>query len=96
MSITSAIVLFSVIWFLVFLMVLPIRNRSQAEAGAVVPGTPASAPANPMLKRRAWITTGITVALWLAAYLVITQTDLSVRDFDMTDWFAVPRHQADE
>ena len=45
MSITGAVVLFAVIWFMVFFIVLPIRFRSQQDEGEIVPGTPASAPA---------------------------------------------------
>ena len=47
MTITAALVLFAIIWFMVFFCVLPLRFQSQAEAGSVVPGTPASAPAGP-------------------------------------------------
>ena len=90
MTITAAIVLFSVTWFMVFFMVLPVRYRSQAEAGEVVPGTPASAPAETMLKKKALITTGITAVVWLAFFLVITSGRISIRDFDMTDWIALP------
>ncbi len=40
MSITSAIVLYAVTWFMVFFIVLPIRFVSQGDTGAVVLGTP--------------------------------------------------------
>ena len=58
MGITSALVLFAVIWFLVFLVVIPIRLQTQGDVGEVEPGTHAGAPANPNLKKKAWITTG--------------------------------------
>ena len=51
MSITGAIVLFVVIWFMTMFVVLPIRARSQAEDGNVVPGTHEGAPANFRLRR---------------------------------------------
>ena len=57
MGITSALVLFAVIWFLVFLVVIPIRLETQGDVGEVEPGTHAGAPANPNLKKKAWITT---------------------------------------
>ncbi len=50
MTITAAIVLFAVIWFLVFFCVLPFRFESQAEAGSVTPGTPA-VPSPPPSRR---------------------------------------------
>ena len=46
MGITSAIVLFAVIWFMLFLIILPLGLQTQSEAGEVVPGTHGSAPAN--------------------------------------------------
>lgn len=96
MTITAALILFSVTWFLVFFMVLPFRYVSQADAGVVVPGTPPSAPAETRLKRKAWITTGITAVVWLALYLVITLGGITIEDFDMTDWITVPPYQAPE
>ncbi len=39
MGITSALVLFFVIWFLVFLVVIPIRLETQGVVGEVEPGT---------------------------------------------------------
>ena len=54
MGITSALVLFAVIWFLVFLVVIPIRLETQGDVGEVEPGTHAGAPANPNLKKKAW------------------------------------------
>ena len=42
MSITSAFVLFAVIWFMVFLIVIPIRLQTQGEVGQIVPGTHAA------------------------------------------------------
>lgn len=52
MAITSAIVLFAVIWFMLLLIALPMRMKSQEQDGNVVPGTPASAPINPMIGKK--------------------------------------------
>ena len=71
MSITSAIVLFCVIWAIVFYMVNPLWQTSQSEDGEVVPGTPASAPVNPMLRKKAIITTVIATVLFVLAYSTI-------------------------
>jgi predicted secreted protein len=83
MSITGAIVLFAVIWFVTLLVLLPIGLRTQGEAGDVVPGTPASAPADAMIGRKLLWTTAVTVVLWGAVSAVILWGGLSVRDIDV-------------
>lgn len=82
MNLTGGIVLFAVIWFMVFFVVLPIRFRSQEEAGTVVPGTPASAPDDPRLGRKAWITTLVAVPLWAGIAAVILSGAVSIQDLD--------------
>ncbi|SFR41292.1 DUF1467 family protein [Litoreibacter janthinus] len=71
MAITSAIVVFAVVWFLVLFCVLPYNTPSQNEVGEVAPGTPRSAPANPQMKRKFLITTAITVVIWIPLCLAI-------------------------
>ena len=83
MTITAAIVLFAVIWWLTFFIVLPLRLTTQDEAGEVVPGTPRSAPTNPALKRKALITTLVALVLWIVISGVIVSGAISVRDFDV-------------
>ena len=86
MTITAAIVLFSVIWFMLFLMILPLQMTTQGEAGTTVKGTHASAPENPQIKRKAKITTVIAIVLWCIAYWVITSGVISIRDIDIMDF----------
>ena len=50
MNVVSALVLFAVIWFVTLLVALPIGLTTQEEAGEVVPGTPASAPVDAMIR----------------------------------------------
>ena len=83
MSISAAIVLFAVCWFMVFFIVLPLRLITQDDAGEVVPGTPRSAPAGFVVKRKAKITTVAAILVWAALYIVITQGWITVRDFDV-------------
>ncbi len=80
MGITSALVLFAVIWFLVFLVVIPIRLETQGDVGEVEPGTHAGAPANPNLKKKAWITTGISLVIWIIITAVILSGSLTISD----------------
>lgn len=85
---TSAIVLFAVVWFMVFFVVLPLRNETQGEAGEIVPGTHASAPSNLNLKRKVWITTLWAVGIWAVIAGVILSEVISVRDLDWFDRMA--------
>ena len=85
MSITSAIVLYAVLWFLTFLMVIPFRLKTQGDLGQVVPGTQAGAPEVHNLKIKAWITSGIAAVLWVILFWVISQGVIEVRDFDWMD-----------
>ncbi|WP_305967951.1 MULTISPECIES: DUF1467 family protein [unclassified Mameliella] len=82
MGITSALVLFAVIWFMTFLCVIPIRLKTQGDLGDVVPGTHAGSPEVHNLKRKAWITTGIAFALWAVIASIIVFEVITVRDID--------------
>jgi predicted secreted protein len=84
MNFTGGLVLFVTIWFMVFLMVLPVRFVSQRDAGEVVPGTPASAPAEAHIARKAKITTGIAIVLWGVIAFTILYGGFTIRDLD---WF---------
>lgn len=84
MNLTGAVVLFAVIWFLVFLVMLQIGARSQADAGEVVPGTPESAPAQDLVRRKALWTTAITAVLWAGLAAVILWGGISIEDIDWT------------
>ncbi len=82
MGITSALVLFAVIWFMTFLIVIPIRLETQGDRGEVVPGTHAGSPEVHNLRRKAWITTGVSVALWIVIASIILTGTITVRDID--------------
>lgn len=82
MGITSALVLFAVIWFMTFLVVIPIRLETQGDVGDVVPGTHAGSPQTHHLKKKAWITTGISVVLWCIIAGIIISGVVTVRDLD--------------
>ncbi|MBI1218917.1 MAG: DUF1467 family protein [Rhodobacteraceae bacterium] len=71
MSVANAILLFTMIWFLVFFVALAMPFRTQGEAGDVVPGTPSSAPSKVNLGRRARFTTAVAVVLFACAWAVI-------------------------
>lgn len=87
---TSAFVLFAIIWAMVFFIVLPLRMVTQGEAGEVVPGTHASAPADAQVKRKAKITTLWAVPIWIVIAGTILSGAISVRDFDWFNRMATP------
>ncbi|MBO9433464.1 DUF1467 family protein [Ruegeria sp. R13_0] len=82
MTITAALVLFAVIWFMTLLIVLPIRIKTQGDLGDIVPGTHAGAPEEHHMKKKMWITTGISIVLWAIIAGIILSGAISVRDFD--------------
>ncbi|MET4101033.1 putative secreted protein [Roseovarius sp. MBR-78] len=90
MGITSAIVLYVVIWFLTFFVVMPIRIQTQGDLGRIVPGTHAGSPEHHHLKKKAWITTGIAFVLWAVCAYVILSGMISVRDIDMFNRMGPP------
>lgn len=82
MGITSALVLYAVLWFMTFLVVIPIRLKTQGDLGEVVPGTHAGSPEVHNLRRKAWITTGIAAVLWVILAAIILTETITVRDID--------------
>lgn len=73
MNPVSAVVIFAVTWFLALYCLLPVRIRSNEEAGQVVPeGTMRGAPSNPNLKLKALGATIISGVITLIAYLLIS------------------------
>lgn len=84
MTITSALVLYAVLWFLILLIVIPIRLETQGDVGRIVPGTHAGAPENHNLKKKAWITTGVAAVMWCIISAIILSGMITLRDID---WF---------
>ena len=76
MQIGSIIAVFFVIWWLSFVAVLPIGNRSQREAGDVIAGTDPGAPVTPRLLRKALIATGLAMALTALLFWGLTNETL--------------------
>lgn len=83
MSITGVIVLYSVTWFMVFFCVLPLRFTSQAQAGHIEPGTPASAPSDHLVGKKARITTVVATVIWAALVAIILWGGIGIDDLDV-------------
>jgi len=90
MDITSAIVLYVVIWFMTFFVLLPIRIQTQGDLGRIVPGTQAGSPEHHHMKTKAWITTGIAFVLWAIIAWVILSGMITLRDIDMFNRMGPP------
>ena len=82
MNITSGIVLYAITWFLTFYIVIMLRTRTQQEAGVIVPGTPAGAPAEENVGRSALIATGFGTVIWAIMAAVILSGWITTEDLD--------------
>ncbi|MEM7733763.1 MAG: DUF1467 family protein [Pseudomonadota bacterium] len=79
----SGFVLYAVIWFMTFLVILPIRIQTQGDLGDIVPGTHAGSPEHHHLKKKMWITTGVALVIWgIVAGLMLTGT-VTLDDIDL-------------
>ena len=83
MSVTSAFVLFAVIWFLTFLIVIPFKIKTQGDMGVVLKGTQAGAPEVHDLRKKAIITTGVSLILWLLITILIVFEIVTIEDIDL-------------
>lgn len=90
MSITAALVLYAVTWFMTFFIVLPLKLKTQGDMNDVVPGTPKSAPHAENVGRKAWITTAFATLIWAILASVIVSGVISVRDFDWRQVMPAP------
>lgn len=90
MSITAAIVLYVVIWFVTMFVVLPIGLRTQGDEGEIVPGTHAGAPSNFRLKRTLVIVTITGTIVWAIAAGIIMSGWITVEDIDWFDRMDIP------
>ena len=82
MTISAAIVMFAVIWFMGLLIALPMRMQSQSEAGEVVDGTSPSAPADPKLgKKVKWVPI-LSIPVWALVCGIIVSGVITVDMFD--------------
>lgn len=67
MSVTSAIAIYFVLWWIVLFAVLPFGVRSQIESGEHVEGSDPGAPAVPMMLRKLIWTTIVSAAIFAVA-----------------------------
>lgn len=76
----SAFAIFFIIWWVVLFTTLPIGVRSQHETDDIVPGSEPGAPVTPDLRKKALITTAISIVIFSIFYYVSIIQGLSVDD----------------
>jgi predicted secreted protein len=81
-SLTTAIAIYFIIWWVVLFAVLPFGVRSQEESGKVAPGTDPGAPVIPQIWRKlVWTTIAASVIFAFCAvvyiYRLITLDELA-------------------
>ena len=81
----SAIVLYAIVWFMLFLIILPIRVQTQGDLNEIVPGTHAGAPEHHHLRTKALWCTGLSFLIWGFFFAVILSGVISVDNLE--DWF---------
>lgn len=80
MSLTSALAIYFVTWWIVLFVVLPWGVRSQAEKGEVVAGSEPGAPAVPHIGRKMLWTTFVSALVFGLFYLAYTRKVVSLDD----------------
>ena len=80
----SAIVLYAIVWFMLFLIILPIRVQTQGDLKDIVPGTHAGAPEHHHLGKKALWCTGLSFLIWGTFVAIILSGVISVDNLE--DW----------
>lgn len=88
MSLTTAIAIYFLIWWVTLFAVLPWGVRAQNEADRP-PGTDPGAPAIPHLVAKLIATTGVAAVIFAACYVVYTRKLLTLDD--LSSLFGFPR-----
>lgn len=83
MSLGSGFAIYFVIWWITLFAVLPFGVRTQGEAGDVVPGAPASAPAKMSIVAVIIRNTIVATLVFAAVYWLLVYSGLSIMDFPL-------------
>jgi len=82
MGVVSGIVLFAIVWFMVFLIILPMRVQTQGDLDDIVPGTHAGAPEHHHLRKKALWCTAISLVVWGAFAAIILSGVITVDNLE--------------
>lgn len=80
-GVTFGFAIYGMIWFVCLFVVLPFGVVSQAEDGSVEPGSPASAPTQPRIGLKMFITTILAAIVYAFTYWVLTSGFMRHIDF---------------
>ncbi len=79
----SGLVLLAVLWFMTLFIILPMRLKTQGEAGTIVKGTHGSSPEDAQIKKKFLITSVVAVILWGICLAVILSGAVTMEDFNL-------------
>ena len=81
MNIAGAIIIFLILWWVVFLAVLPkgVQGRWEAQDDGVEGADP-GAPVNAQIKEKAWLATKITFVVWAITVAIILSGVIDFRE----------------
>jgi predicted secreted protein len=88
MSVTTAVAIYFIIWWVVLFAVLPFGVRSQHESGVVAPGTDPGAPAVPQLLRKLVWTTIVAGVVFAICFLIYKYRLIALDD--LAAWVGMP------
>ena len=71
MSLSFALAIYAIIWWIVLFAILPIGIRTQEEEGDVSPGSAESAPHAPRLLAKMLATTVVASIIFAVVYVII-------------------------
>ncbi len=87
MTVATGLVYFAVVWTVVFFIMNPLWQVSQAESGKVEPGTPEGAPVDAMVLKKAAITTAVALVVTAGSWVVLDRQLLTLED---VSWITPP------
>jgi predicted secreted protein len=80
MSLTTAVAIYFILWWIVLFAVLPWGVRSQQETGEIVPGSDPGAPSIPKLAAKLLWTTAVTTVIFALCYAIYVYRLLTLDD----------------
>lgn len=78
------VALYFMMWWILFLAILPFGVRTQEEDGEVVPGTVESAPKHPNMLKKVIINTVVTTVVF-AAFYAFLESGYGAKLFPLVD-----------
>lgn len=88
MPVFSAFVVYSFVWFITLLVVLPLRMKTQGEMGEVTLGTSSSAPANLQMRKKLITTTIAATIVWAGIVWIILSGVVTLENMDIINRWA--------